>query len=359
MTSTDFKLFNFIVLCIILLGLASALRGLELTPPLRLPVAKTTPNPEPKLTYIPQFVLISFDGSRQTEIWKMIRLFKDEMRGAGKPINVTQFINTAYLLTRENKDLYQGPGRPRGTSNVGFSEDMDQLRIRVREINRAIADGDEIAIHTTGHFSGLNWSKEEWLQELASFDSILFGLGKLYPDAGLPRLHLSPEDVVGFRAPYLDHSPGLYEALPTISRMRYDSSEIGNANAWPYKDENGLWHIPLGMMEIGPYKKSILAMDYNLYARDSQAQDWIKKGTEAWDTIYNDTLHAFRGYFNSNYTGNRAPVLVGYHFEVWNDGVYWEVLKTFARETCGKPEVRCGTFKELVDYMDEYGVPGR
>ena len=362
MTKNDFKIFNFLVLCIILLGFASAVKQVTFyrgpfhhAVPSQTPASTTTA--PPKLTYIPQFVLVSFDGSRAIDIWEMITQLKQEMRAQGKPLNVTHFINTAYFLTDKTREIYQGPHKSRGKTNIGISEDLEHIRSRINEVNKALADGDEIAVHTVGHFSGLLWSKEDWKSELEQFNSILFGLDKLYPDASLPKLNLTMKDVIGFRAPYLDHGPGLFEALHEVSRYRYDTSEVGATNSWPWKDKKGLWRIPLGSMNRGGEKRRIIAMDYNWYFHDSKAVDIIKKGTTEWTKIFDDTSKGLLEYFNENYTGNRAPVLFGYHFERWNDGVYMEVLKKVLGEVCGKPEVRCGTFKELVDYLDEYGIP--
>ena len=57
-------------------------------------------------------------------------------------------------------------------------------------------------------------------------------------------------------------------------------------------------------------------------------------------------------YFAEHYSTNRAPIFIGHHFSQWNDGVYWSVMQDFAREVCGKPEVKCVTFKELANYLN-------
>ncbi len=350
MSKNYFKILYSLLLCITLLGFASALT-------VEIP-AVPSPPPHAPLPYIPQFVLISFDGSKSVDIWKNIRLFKDEIMATGKSLNVTHFINAAYFLTKETKNLYQGPGHERGKSNIGFSDDLESLRVRIEEVNKAIADGDEIASHTVGHFSGASWTKDKWFQEFTSFDKIIFGLPAIYSDKNFPKLALHRSDIIGFRAPFLDRSSGLYEALHE-AHFAYDASEIGSDNlAWPFKDSRGMWHIPLGTIALGKNRSRVLAMDYNILMHHSHGKNTtMKKGTPEWTTAYDDTLAAFLAYFNENYTHTRAPVLVGYHFEEWNDGVYWEVLKEFASQVCGKPEVKCGTFKELVGYMDQYGVP--
>jgi hypothetical protein len=349
MNKEDIKIIKFLLLCTVILVIIFTSQAI-----FEKFINKKVETP--RLTYIPQFVLISFDGAKSVDIWKDLRMFKEEMKSSDKFMNFTYFMNTAYLLTEETKNLYKGPRHERGISDIGFSEDMDNVSIRINEMNRAISDGDEIAIHTTGHLSGLGWSKDEWNSELDSFHDILFSLENIYEKSYIPKLNLIREDVSGFRAPYLDTSPGLFEALHD-RHLSYDSSEIGYKDAWPKKDDHGMWRIPLGIINLGKEKKKVLAMDYNIYVHHSQVPSMITKGGEDWQAAYDETLSAFLEYFNRNYTGKRAPVLIGYHFESWNDGVYWEVLKAFASEVCGKPEVRCGTFKELVKYLEEYGVP--
>jgi hypothetical protein len=92
-------------------------------------------------------------------------------------------------------------------------------------------------------------------------------------------------------------------------------------------------------------------MDYNFYFKQSNAIDVAKRGTPLWDEYYNQVLTSYRNYFRHSYTGNRAPLFIGHHFSLWNDGVYWEAMKTFAREVCGKPGVKCVSYKELMEEM--------
>ena len=58
-------------------------------------------------------------------------------------------------------------------------------------------------------------------------------------------------------------------------------------------------------------------------------------------------------YFNNNYYGNRAPVHIGHHFSNWMSGAYYETFFEFAKAVCSKPEVKCVTYQELVQYMNE------
>lgn len=328
------KIVKFLILVVIIIGIILFVINLKPAPPAP--------------SYVPQFVLISFDGSNSVDTWKDLREFKEEMKRQNKTINFTHFINAAYFLIPENRDIYQGPDREIGKTNIGVAKDVADVNARIEEVNMAIADGDEIASHTTGHFSGLSWTKEQWKEEFASFDKILFAQ---------PKLNLTRKDIIGFRAPYLDKNLALFEALHE-ENFKYDTSEIDINDSWPTKDEKGMWRIKMGMLNVRESKSRVLAMDYNLYFRDTKAKDLFKKGTAEWQTSYDNYLAAFLEYFDRNYSENRAPVLVGYHFsQSWNDGVYWEVMKEFSRQVCGKPEVRCGTFRELVGYMEEGGVP--
>jgi hypothetical protein len=319
--------------------------------------SRNVPEKPPVLGYIPQFVLLSFDGSKDVLTWKETREFEREMNRDKKVLNFTYFINAAYFITPDKADLYEAPGRPRGESNIGFSEDLKNLRQRIEQVNAAIADGDEIASHAAGHFWGSSWTKEEWEKEFASFDDLLFGIARHYPDTSLPILNLAPTDIVGFRAPALSINPSLYSVL-SERHFLYDSSEIshGKNDIWPTKDKDGIWRIPLGIVFLDNGVSPVVAMDYSIRMHKTPLGKLTKESPE-WKTTYDDVLASYLRYFENNYKGNRAPVLIGHHFESWDDDLYFEVMKSFAREVCTKPEVRCGTFKELVSYMNDYGVP--
>jgi hypothetical protein len=63
-------------------------------------------------------------------------------------------------------------------------------------------------------------------------------------------------------------------------------------------------------------------------------------------------LATYLAYFRASYTGNRAPLNIGHHFEAYQGGAYNEALKEFARRVCGLPEVKCAAYSELADFMD-------
>jgi hypothetical protein len=57
-------------------------------------------------------------------------------------------------------------------------------------------------------------------------------------------------------------------------------------------------------------------------------------------------------YFDKNYNGNRAPLHIGHHFSKWNGGAYWSAMKDFALAICTRADVICGTYRELVSFME-------
>ena len=81
--------------------------------------------------------------------------------------------------------------------------------------------------------------------------------------------------------------------------------------------------------------------------------DTAVKGTPLWNTYYDQVLTSYREYFKKSYEGNRAPLFIGHHFSLWNDGVYWEALKSFAREICSKPDVKFVSYKEVMHVLNE------
>lgn len=298
----------------------------------------------------PQFVLLSFDGSKSLPMWEETRNFAKEMNDKGKPLHFTYFINSIYLLTEKNKDAYSSPLGEKGRSMIGFADSEEDVVKRVVEMKKAVDEGNEIASHTAGHFLGGKWNEEEWKKEFYSFKNLISDAQKNNPSVKVPGTTFL-SDVVGFRAPELGVNESLFKTLKEFN-FSYDASGVGLPDAFPNKDGNGIWHIPLNTIEVGVGKDSAIAMDYSLWMHQSQGLEEAKKGTELWDGYFKDVKNAYLEYFNRNYKNKRAPVVIGHHFSLWNDGVYWEAMKSFAEEVCGRPDVMCVTFKDYVRYLN-------
>ncbi|MDD5050646.1 MAG: hypothetical protein PHV93_02815 [Candidatus Pacebacteria bacterium] len=307
----------------------------------------------------PQFVLLSFDGSKSVDMLNEILAFKQRLKDEGKSVHFTYFINAAYFLGQGSAYLYQAPGEPPGKSMIGFSDYVKDIPLRVEGFNKALEMGDEVGSHLAGHFDGTNWSEADWKQEFNSFNLLLMNVQKNNPAVTIPKPNFGPDTIVGLRAPDLGVNRSLYKVLHDYHFL-YDASgaaSLSSRDNWPKKDVYGTWLVPLGRVSLGKSHISTISMDYNLWMMQSNVQEEAVKGTALWQKYYDDAVAAYMDYFNSNFNENRAPIVIGHHFNKWNDGVYWEAMKTFAENVCGREDVRCVTFKELVGYLNTEGVP--
>jgi hypothetical protein len=64
-------------------------------------------------------------------------------------------------------------------------------------------------------------------------------------------------------------------------------------------------------------------------------------------------VQSYVQYFHHNYFGNRAPVHIGHHFSQMNGGAYWKAMQRIARYVRKKPDVICGTYKELLGFIEK------
>lgn len=283
----------------------------------------------------PQFVLMAFDGSLNLDFWA-------ESRAWAKRDNVklTYFMSGVYFIPDAQKSIYNAPhGMGRGKSAIGWGGPAANIKPRYAQVQGAIDEGHEMGSHANGHFDGSSWSAADWQSEFDQFDSIMFGRS----DA--PRLSIGARDVVGFRAPQLGVSAGLWPALVS-HKYAYDTSKTAATNYWP-QIQNGVWNFPLAQLKIVGSGKKTLSMDYNFYFADS-------KGTPnaaGKATFKKQMIDTYMAYFQGNYYGNRAPVHIGHHFSKWNGGAYWEAMQEVAHRVCGLPEVKCVTYKELLSFV--------
>lgn len=293
----------------------------------------------------PQFVLLAFDGSYSLDAWKKSRNFTQSMAKKNIPVHFTYFISGVYFVNNEKRNLYKPPGgKGQGRSAIGWGGTKQEINLRLEQLNQAYQEGHEIGSHAVGHFDGSRWSETDWKREFEYFDQFIFDAYKINGLKGT--FDFDRSAIQGFRAPELGQSPGLYKTLKKEG-FRYDTSKVAAANYWP-KPENGIWNFPLASLTTAITRKNVLSMDYNFYYLHSQG----KPNSSNAKHYEEDTFQTYLKYFQSNYSGNRAPVNIGHHFSAWNQGAYQKALFRFAEAVCGKPEVRCVTYSELADFMD-------
>jgi peptidoglycan/xylan/chitin deacetylase (PgdA/CDA1 family) len=290
----------------------------------------------------PQFVVVSFDGSGGTQLWPYWRAVARKAHA-----HFTFFVSGVYLLDWPHARLYRPPRHDAGRSDIGFAQSADVVRGTLEQIATAYREGHEIGTHFNGHFcapySGSvgEWNAADWQQELDEFDKLLFRASAnvgLDPAVGLP---FGPAEIIGERTPCLQGKlPTLYRVLAR-NGFRYDASQVGRLGDWPTR-ERGLWNVPLLEIPFVGHTFLVVSMDYNLLANQT--------GTAS--TIERETYLSLRRAFRTTYHGNRAPLSIGYHFETWHNWAYDRALARFLIEACRLRDVRCASFRELVDWLD-------
>ena len=293
----------------------------------------------------PQYVLISFDGAHDIAQWQRSRAL-----AARTGAHFTYFLSCVYLLSPETKRAYKAPGKAAGKSNVGFALSRQEVEQRLAEINAAVSEGHEIASHGCGHFDGKDWSEADWRDEFASFSRILrdaYAINGISPEP--PGWRTFAETAIsGFRAPYLSTGKGLYAAL-AADGFAYDASSVSRGPMAP-EEAGGVERFSLPQIPEGPSSRRVIAMDYNLFVRHSGGFDRPDEAAE-FQARTND---AFKAAFDVQYAGDRAPLQLGFHFTLMNDGAYWKALERFAEEVCAKKDVVCTSYS---GYLAATGKP--
>jgi peptidoglycan/xylan/chitin deacetylase (PgdA/CDA1 family) len=295
----------------------------------------------------PQFVVMAFDNCTELERWQELSDFAAEMNRDGDRLHFTFFVSAINFIADAKRAVYEGPRSRRGTSRINFGGSPEDVRKRIGYVNALHDSGHEIASHAVGHFNGSSWSAAEWSKEFRAFGDIVDKVAANNGFEDSAGLAFTRDKVVGFRAPYLATSPGLYEALKA-NGFRYDASRDSPVDAWPEKI-GGIWRFNLVPLRIHGSGRRVLSMDYNFFLAHSRAH----ADPHRYDLYREQMLATYLDYFKKNYIGNRAPIHIGHHFADFQNGAYRDALKTFARSVCGLPEVRCVSYTKLADFMDE------
>lgn len=298
----------------------------------------------------PQFVIVSFDGAGSHEKW---RFWSDVADSAG--MRFTGFLSGVYLVDEAHAGAYQAPGHRAGASDVGFADDGAWITTLVNDLNAAWQRGDEIGTHYNGHFcSGSNygvgsWSTADWNSELDQFFRFYTDYKKINAVPNAPDLQVPLDSIKGGRTPCLEgQQKALFPALRQHG-MTYDSSGDSNGIAWPTQ-RDGIWQFPMAWVPMaGMNGSGVISMDYNFFYKQHQAKD-ADPATAKQDS--QQVLQTYRQMFTAAYNGNRAPLVLGNHFNSWNHNAYSQALADFVRETCKKPEVKCVPYRDVIRWMD-------
>jgi hypothetical protein len=293
-------------------------------------VAHTRPPKRP-----PQFVVVSFDGAGGTPLWEYWRSVARRVQA-----HFTFFVSGVYLLDVSRRRHYHPPRHEAGSSDIGFAQPQGDLTAHgtLDQIAAGYVEGHEIGTHYNGHFcapypgSVGEWSAADWRQELTQFDRLLFGAGQL---------PFGRRGIVGGRTPCLQGKLRTLYPVLAARGFRYDASQVARLGDWP-KREQGIWSVPLLEIPFVGHTFRVVSMDYNFMVNQTGGDADVER----------ETYLSFRRAFRVSYDGNRAPLSVANHFETWHDGAYNRALERFLLESCGLQEVRCVSFRELVDWLD-------
>ncbi len=299
----------------------------------------------------PQFIIVSFDGVGWHEKWQ-------HWFDVGKqvPFRFTGFLSGTYMLSDETKMLYQGPGHSAGNSSINWNSATD-LPIEIADLNQAYAEGNEIGTHFNGHFcegaepSGNSWNTDDWNNELDQFFALVKNVKANNPNVQMPDLAFDGSVVKGERTPCLEgHAEDLFPAL-VAHNMTYDSSFTRHGISWPKQSpQYKIWQFGMAEFPIHGTDKHQITMDYNFYYTQQNATS--TGVTQAQSDADSAQVQAtYQDMYNATFNGNRAPLVLGNHFNAWNNNAYETALTNFVLANCGKPETQCVPFQDVLAWM--------
>ncbi len=295
----------------------------------------------------PQFVLFSFDGAGSHEKWTRFLAAADRV-GA----QFTGFLSGVYLLDDDARKAYTGPGHGPGESSIGFGGTPADLRTLIGDLNTAYDRGNEIGTHFNGHFcdgndpSGNDWTTAQWSAELDEFVRFMTDYRELNGRPDLPRLQVPPTAVQGGRTPCLEGAPAA--VFPAMARhgMSYDTSRPVTGLIWPQRVQ-GLWEFGMPVVPVAATGGKNIAMDYNFWFKFNGARDEPSRAAEFTAAV----LQTYREMYDSAFHGNRAPLVIGNHFNNWSGNAFNPAVEQFMLEVCDRPETVCTTYQNVIGWM--------
>lgn len=306
----------------------------------------------------PQFVLVSFDGGGWADMWDFWFGVAEKV-----PFRFTAFLSGTYLLSDRTATSYHPPYYPAGTSEISWYA-ADDLPVEIANLDRALAEGDEVGTHFNGHFcsgaglpsGGNTWTTADWDTELTQFFHLLRDYRSINRLPASDHLDLTADQVQGARTPCLEGVPEqLYPALRAHG-LTYDSSFSHPGLEWPRR-QGGLWEIGMatypihGTLPDGRSGVPVTTMDYNYFFTQRGASDTgLTRAESARDR--DQVLATYRDLYRAALHGDRAPLVLGNHFNDWNHNAYRDALASFVTETCGRPGTQCITFSDLVAWLE-------
>ncbi len=296
----------------------------------------------------PQFVVISWDGAGESVKNPLLARFRGISQELGA--SMTLFLSGLYMVPNSKRTLYKPPGRPAGASAIPFLSD-ESVHATIDGIGKAWLEGHEIGTHFNGHFCGAggvgSWTPDQWKDEI---NQAMGFVSSWRTTTGFTDLDPLPFDyakeLVGGRTPCLEGSDNLRVAANDLG-WRYDTSSNG-IQMWPSK-AGKLWALDLQSIPFVGHKGQVMSMDYNMMYNQSKTPTGDAAKQPMWQQ---ETVDSYLAGFKRAYDGNRAPLVIGNHFESWNGGIYMTAVEQVMRKVATYPDARLVSFRQLCDYLD-------
>lgn len=313
--------------------------------PTNVPMTRLAPGEKP-----PQFILFSFDGVGVSQNWD---LFLNTAQSVDARFSA--LMTGLYFLTDRARNHYRGPGYPPGEAALAFGGTRAEVSEQIDYLNRTWLGGHEMGTHYVGHFCagtrnpGKDWTTGEWNWELDQFFSLMADWRTNNGITTGPDLLFGPEVVKGGRTPCLEGSPErLFPALVKHG-MTWDSSMPARQPGvyWPTRFR-GIWEFPIPYVWSPPLRTRQTALDYNFWYTVNGARDRPQDRRRIEQVV----TGTYQYMFDRAYNGNRAPLVIANHMNDWNHNAFNPATAKFMKETCGKPDVVCGTYADVVEWLE-------
>lgn len=351
----------------------------------------------------PQFIAIAFDDNNMIDNGT-----PDEATLGGQAWVVDLWGRLRNPAGNGNLDTLDG--LPLHTTFFNTCSYIDSGALNANLIKQAWFDakeaGHEVGNHTSAHLWGGAW------MDVATWNAQIGGCNDAMGKPFNPNQMVdgpSNDDGIGavasgFRTPYLDYNPAMFEALQALN-FRYDASitegyhweQNGANNFWPYTLDNGspgadlkaswsgkesigqhagLWEVPVYAF-IVPADDQLAeyGIDYSLRSKMAEKVGWFdtvggKVDSGDWNLFYqyglnkNEVLAIMKNTLDIRLAGNHAPMTFLAHTAHYADKMdEWtptvsvaserrEMLEEFLDYALSKPEVRVVSHAELIDWME-------
>jgi peptidoglycan/xylan/chitin deacetylase (PgdA/CDA1 family) len=279
------------------------------------------------------------------------------------------YVNTFYI-TSDSQDISP-------YSSTGSEENPDFVK---RAWQEAITAGHEIGVHTHSHPHGKQYSQSQWQNEIQRCIDILgqpyagnSSREKIIQAAGLD---IDRSQLAGFRTPFLEYNDNTLKAVHNLGFL-YDCSleegtqpeQDGGNFLWPYRldygspanpqtigKHPGLWEIPVYVFIVPPDNEcERYGIPAGLRAKLKKVQDYFdplagKITGMDWNLWYEyfmtpaEFLATLKYTLDLRLTGNRCPLTIGLHSEIYADKYNSSASPVTVAE-------KQGALREFFDYL--------